>query len=167
MKKLRYLIVSVLFICLSSMLLLCACGGSGSPADSGSPAGNASASEDGGLVFNKKYVRSAFGEGRDNYFIFRSDGTGDYVCNRDYDYAANEHYTLHFKWFYADKDESAVVCFYDSVKYGEGHKGVEISDDTKYFVTVSEHVLCSNNGVSNSYFINEDVVGELKNYGKD
>ncbi len=167
MKRFRYLIASVLLICLSAMLLLCACGGEGSSSGSGSPAGNTSAGEVGGLVFNKKYVYGAFGENRENYFLFRSDGTGDYVRNRDYDYAAAEHYTMHFKWFYADKEASAVVCFYDGVEYGQGHKGVEVSDDTKYLVTVSEYVLCSNDRSPYAYYINEDHVGELTNYGKE
>lgn len=156
MKKLRYLIASVLLVCLSAILLLCAC-----------DVGSSSAGEGGSLVFAKKYVRGAFGEDRENYFIFRSDGTGDYVCNRDYDYPGDEHYTMHFKWFYADKDESAVVCFYDGAEYGAGHEAKSLSDYTKYLVTVSEHVLCSNNGSSTSYFINEDHVDELTNYGKD
>lgn len=155
MKKLRYLVVSILLICLSAVLLLGACGKSGSPAG-------------GGLVFNTKYVRGAFGEDVENYFLFRSDGTGDYACNNDYTYAAAEHYTMHFKWFYADQEESAVVCFYDGAEYDEQkHKAPRIGDDTHYLVTVSEHVLCVSSGTSSSCYINENYVDELENYRKD
>ena len=151
MKKLRYLIMSVFLICLSAVLILCACGEGDSP------------SAGGGLVFDKKYVSGAFGEDRENYLLFRSDGTGDYVRNSE---TVDEHYTIHFKWFYADGDESAVMCFYDSVEYGEDHTGSTIRNSTHYLVTVSERV-CTSSNTSSTCYINEDYVGKLENYGKD
>ncbi len=158
MKKLRYVVMSILLVCLSALLLLCACG----------PDGQSSSSSAGGyLVMNTKYVRGAFGEDREDYFIFRSDGTGDYSRYYVPTTPYVEHYTMHFKWFYADGEGSAVVCFYDGVEYGKDHKASSLSDSTNYLLTVSEYVLCSNNGISTNYYINEDYVGALENYRKE
>ncbi len=160
MKKFRYHILSILLVCFAAVLLLCACGCK-CGTDGACATGN-------GLVFNKKYVHGAFGEERENYFIFREDGTGDFVRNWDFEYTAAQHYTMHFKWFYADKDESAVVCFYDGwEKDPVKHEGASVNDDTTYLVTISGYVLCSNNGTSTAYYINEDYVDGLQNYAKD
>ncbi len=165
MKKLRCLAVSILLVCLSVALLLCACGEGSEPTP---PSGSGStASAGSGLVFDKKYVRSGSAEGRENYFIFRADGTGDFVRNYDSDSPNDQHYTMHFKWFYADSEESAVACFYDGVKYREDHQNGTVYDDTTYLVTVSEHVLCANNGSSTSYYINEDDLDKLPNFGME
>lgn len=152
MKKLRYVVIGILTICLSALLFLCGCGETRS-------------SSPNGLVFNKKYVRGAFGVYRENYFLFRTDGTGDYVRNFDPEYASAEHYTMHFKWFYADKDETAVVCFYDGADYDEAtHKAPRLSDNTHFLVTVSECVLYATSSALTATFINEDYVDQLQNY---
>ncbi len=147
MKKLRYFVVSILLVCLSAALLLCACG-------EGSVRG-------GGLVMDKKYLLDASEEGRQNYYLFHADGTGEYACNYDFDTPYDLHYIVRFKYFYADKDESAVVCFFDSVEYAAGHQGAGVDSDTTYILTVSEHVLTR----AQTCFINEDYIDRVPHYG--
>ncbi len=159
MKKSRYLIMSVLLVCLSAAMLLCACGGT--PASAGGE--RPSVSEGGGLVLDKKYVRSGSEEGMQNYFLFRADGTGEYSRYYVPSSPYVEHYVVRFKYFYADKDQSAVACFFDSVEYSGDHKAAGVYGDTVYLLTVSEHVLTGERG----YFINEDDIGKLPNYDKD
>lgn len=150
MKKSRIFLINILLICFSAVLLLCACGQNGASAAAG------------GLVMDKKYVRDATEEGKQNYFLFHADGTGEYsrfyVPSTPY----VEHYVVQFKYFYADAEQSAVVCFFDGWKKFDDHKAADVRDDTVYLLTVSAHVLTG----QNSYFVNEDDVAKLPNYAK-
>ena len=112
-----------------------------------------------------------------SYFIFHSNGTGEYVCNKvSYElggYEVNAKYTIRFKYVYADDDKSAVACFYDgldnrSIILSNNKKGETYNydfADWSSLITVSKYVLCVT-GAGYSFFINEDYVKQIPNFNK-
>lgn len=98
------------------------------------------------------------------YYIFHSDGTGEYTYHYDGTYT-HSHYILHFKYTYVDGDKSAVACFYDSIESlanDEGYKPVGWSE----LVTVSKNVLATVGTSGYVFWINEDYLEELTNFRK-
>lgn len=146
MKKLRYIVMSMFLVCFAAVLLLCACGKGGTSA--------------GDLVMDKMYFSNASENGRQNYFIFHSDGTGEYSRYYIPTPPYIQHYVVRFKYFYADKDGNSVACFFDGVEYSGDHKGADVYDDTVYLLTVTEHIIISSMG----NFINEDDLDKLPKY---
>lgn len=149
-KKLVGFILLIVTVC-CAVFSLSACG-----ANSGSVAG---------LEMDKKYIYKSdinIDEDMQSYYIFYANGTGkhqykSYLQGYIYDY------TINFKYTFVDKDKSAVVCFYDSVEYGEKHDTSDISTDWSVLLTVSKNVLCYVNG--NYYFyINENYLKTIPNF---
>lgn len=105
----------------------------------------------------------------EHYYVFYSDGTGILVNNRiTFGDSSRVHckYTLHFKYTYVDDDQSAVVCFYDSVE----NNSVVLSTNEPYayslsgwttLFTVSKNVICAAGTNGYSFFINEEYAKQL------
>lgn len=118
------------------------------------------------LQMNTKYI-STYDVGEEankqSYFIFNSDGTGEY---RYYLPSYND-YTVHFKYTYTDKDKSSAVCFYDSVEYGAGHlSSTTIESNWSYVLTVSKNVVCRVSSYGYSIYVNENYLKTIPNFDK-
>jgi len=126
--------------------------------------------QDTDLQMDKKYTWKE-DENDYSYVIFYSNGTGEYrVLDVDTDPRFtydDEDYLIKFKYTFVDSDDSAVVCFYDSVEYGAKHGNPKISSTWTRLFTVSKNVLCYAGGSGYSFYINEDYLeSTLTNFGK-
>ncbi|MDE7439382.1 MAG: hypothetical protein K2N23_02625 [Clostridia bacterium] len=128
----------------------------------------------GQLQMDKKYFDSDyldFTNGSEEYYIFHSDGTGEYrYYSPYYSYDNSLHsssvdYTINFKYTYADEDKSAVVCFYDSVEYGSENGSAIVSTGWSGLLTVSKNVLCWGSSII-GFYINEDYLETIPNFAK-
>lgn len=128
------------------------------------------------LKMNDKYILDIDVKENENeqvYFIFYSNGTGKYkyyynhVSSIDSSYNYTNDYTITFKYTYADGDNSAVVCFYDSVEYGSNHtqNGSTVSTSWTRLLTVSDNVLCYASSSGYTYYINENYLKTIPNFG--
>ena len=156
MKKKTFSVIAAIVACLCALFAFAACGSSTeSPSDS--------------LEYGKKYIHEddVNSEKYQRYIIFNKDNTGEYYYyyvykNENYpEYDYVRHYTVKFKYTYADLDKTAVVCFYDSVEYEKDDTEKEISSNWSSFYTVSPNVLIDS---GNSYFINEDYLSNIPNF---
>ncbi|MDE7329717.1 MAG: hypothetical protein K2N30_01290 [Clostridia bacterium] len=116
-----------------------------------------------------KYCGTAYAsnENYEEYYIFETDGTAEYrryhIYGESNDY--NEDYTVKFKYTYAD--ETAVVCFYDSVGYGDKHTAShDVDSTTTHILSVSENVIIRTSYYGTSVFVNENYFKTLTNFGK-
>lgn len=128
-------------------------------------------SNDSKLAMNKLYIRSSdvrLDADEQETYIFHSNGTGEYTYHRDYDSSnssIHQHYTIHFKYTYVDKDKSAVMCFYDSIERLEGDDGSYTTTYWHSLVTISKNVLMTiSTTVGYTYWINEDYLDDIPNY---
>lgn len=124
------------------------------------------------LQMNKKYIPTEdvnTSKDKQNYYVFYSNGTGKYRVYTqiaDGDVYDND-YTVTFKYTFADTDKSAVVCFFDSVEYGQAHKSSKVTTTWTRLVTVSGNVLCYTYTYGYLFYINEDYLNStLTNFGK-
>lgn len=124
------------------------------------------------LAMNKLYIRSSnvrLDADKQETYIFHSDGTGEYTYHYDRTttsgtYDEHNHYIIHFKYTYVDKDKSAVMCFYDSIERLEGDDGSSHTAWSK-LVTISKNVLMTISTTTGyDYWINEDYLDEIPNY---
>ena len=156
MKKKLIAFLCALIACLGMLFAFTAC-------DNGLPSTTES------LTFGKKYIYDAHVSReaeKQRYYIFNSNGTGQF----HYYYADEdqiEHYTIDFKYTFADNEKSAVICFYDSVTYASDHTE-EKSEGTFWdtFLGISKNVLTYTGTYGFSYYICEDYLPEIPNYGK-
>ena len=157
MKRRLFAILLAAVACFGVLFALSACGGSS-------------------LQMNKKYIDEEYvkdAEAQQSYYLFRSDGTGIYKCYYDYDSPydpSNDFtmdYTVTFKYVYVDNQREAVVCFYDSVEYGEVDTGDynRVESDWSVLLTVSRNVLCSAGTGGYTFYINEDYLDEIPDFG--
>ena len=111
------------------------------------------------------------------YYIFHSNGTGEYVYNGiDYEsggYIVHAKYTIKFKYTYVDDDKSAIACFYDSLEnnstvigdYNTGNPFPYSFNSWSRLITVSNDVLCLT-GTGYTFYVNEDYAKKLTNFNK-
>lgn len=166
MKKKLCLILTLVIFTALAVIPFAACTGDNGNSGSGN--------SEYALQTDKKYIRdddtnkTAYEQ---NYVLFRADGTGErrcyYIYNGEEDSKYNEDYTIKFKYTYVDSDKSAVVCLFDSVEYGKKHPagGDKVSSDWTALYTVSKNV-CAAGGSGYTFFINEDYLKQLPNFGK-
>lgn len=150
MKKKLVIFVSLIICSLALLLALSACD---SPSNDGSD-----------LQFDKKYIaKEHANKDTEGYYLFHSDGTGIYkYYDEEYDYTVD--YTVSFKYTYADNDKTAVVCLFDSVKYGSKHSASSLFNVGTHWtslLTVSKNVICTTGG---NVYINEDYLKEIPNF---
>lgn len=128
--------------------------------------------DDLGLKMGVRYIRSnlvnAGNDAEEHYLVFHSNGTGEYVYKHTYSYYAGEtsryNYTITFKYTYTDAEKSTVVCFYDSISYGEDHNQSKNSRaDWSMTIGVSKNVLIALDSASSMY-INENYIKNIPNY---
>ena len=166
MKKRLYAILSLVLLAVFATGLLAAC-------DDGKSdqSGNNLIKSEYDLQMGKKYIRSSDTNKKiyeQEYVLFRANGTGElrhfYVSESSPQY--NNDYIIQFKYIYADGDKSTVVCFFDSVTYGSKHSETEkVSSDWSKLLSVSKNVI-TNVGSNYIFFINEDYLNDLPNFGK-
>lgn len=131
------------------------------------------------LVMDKRYISESHVRSsaeKQIYYVFHSDGAGEYIYHYDYDYISDydkkydehihRHYAIHFKYTYVDRDKSAVVCFYDSIERFEGDDGSYKSTSWSELITVSENVLSTIGSNDYVFWINEDYLKTIPNYRK-
>lgn len=101
------------------------------------------------------------------YYIFNSNGMGAYHYYYNSSYDGVYDYVITFKYVYADSDKSAVVCFYDGVEYSDNHIATKsVSSEWNRLLTVSGNVLASAGSYGYTFFINENYLPQIPNYGK-
>ena len=160
MKRITILTILIVFS-LCSAFAFTACGKNGET--SGEEA----------LVMDKRYINefdAQKDEEKQKYYVFHSDGTGEYVYHYDYDYVSSyltehvhRHYIIHFKYTYVDNEKSSVVCFYDRLERLEGDDSEYNSTSWSELVTVSKNVL-STIGTSYVFWINADYLKTIPNF---
>ncbi len=154
MKKKLFAILCTIVACLGLLFAFTACDSTGG----------------GALKMEKKYFHE------DNvkkdaaeqvYYLFHADGTGEYYYYYDSIYDGVTHYTMHFKYTYADSEKSAIVYFYDSVTYADDHTA-EKSDKSyrRGLLTVSENVLASAGSSGYVFYVCEDYLKEIPNFDR-
>lgn len=121
-----------------------------------------------GLEMDKKYIYyDSVNEDKneyESYYIFYANGTGKRRCFKIVTSSVDD-YTINFKYTFVDKDKSAVVCFYDSVDYGDKHNtSYKPSSDWSVLLTVSKNVLCSAGIYGYSFYINENYLKTIPNF---
>lgn len=118
------------------------------------------------LVMNKRYINEVH-VSRDvknqSSYVFHSDGTGEYTYHYDYS-STHEHYIIHFKYTYVDSENSAVVCFYDSMERLDGDDGKGGSTGWSNLITVSKNVLATVGPSDYVFWINEDYLKTIPNF---
>ncbi len=121
-----------------------------------------------GLQMGVKYIyRSCVNSDdtiKENYYVFHSDGTGEYVQKYMGSYSRLNHYTIGFKYTFVDNEKSTVVCFYDFIKYEEDHIA-DKNSQTHWVMTigVSKNVLIALDSASSMY-ISEKYIQSIPNY---
>ncbi len=114
------------------------------------------------ISFGKKYYslgQSSYTE--NEYYTFNDDGTATYThIMKDGD-TITYHQVLNFKWTYAGESEYILI-----------HNGTQMlkgtQDEANGFgrvMHVSSNVIYWSSSGENSYFINEDYVGQIEQYG--
>ena len=103
-------------------------------------------------------------------YVFHSNGTGEYTRHYDYisifeDGSSHLHYKIHFKYTYVDSDKSAVVCFYDSIERLDGDDGTMNPTNWSMLLTVSKNVLATAGSYGYGFWINEDYLKKIPNFG--
>ena len=172
MKKLLATLLSAMLICTALITVLAGCD-SGSNGEGGNSAGSSDSSKS-VLQLEKRYLYAEDIGSNPTYYIFHADGTGEYVYHYDYfsvdaDHPSNNdirrHYTVHFKYTYADVDNGSVVCFYDSVTYhAENREPEDVRANWARYLSVSENVLVKEESSGFLYYVNEDYARTLTNY---
>ena len=125
----------------------------------------------GTLAMNKRYIRESDvkeDSSKQISYVFYSNGTGKYTYHYDYESIFNpehSHYVITFQYTYADNDKSAVVCFYDSFEALEGNT-TEALTDWSTLVTVSKNVLATTGSYGYTFWINEDYLKNIPNFGR-
>ena len=169
MKKILTTLIAAILACMCMAAVMTGCNSAdGTDAGAG---GDAVAA----LQMEKRYLDSYSSEYRDMscYYLFHADGTGEYTYHFDYyyddkdhpsDMDDHEHYTIRFKYTYADADKSAVVCFFDGVTYLENN-GETVDSRWSQLLTVSENVLIAA-GSSSGVYVNEDYLKTIPNYNQ-
>ncbi len=99
------------------------------------------------------------------FYVFHRDSTGEYTYHYDGTYE-HYHYIIHFKYTYVDGEKSAVVCLYDSLERLDGDDGSSISTRWSELVSASKNVLATVGSKGYIFWINEDYLKELPNFGK-
>jgi len=122
------------------------------------------------ISYNTKYIHKNDLDNEEDlqrYFIFYANGTGkyNYYENSSF-YDTIYHYTVTFKYTYADASCETVACFYDSVYYYDDNTGSKISSNWSRTLGVSKNVVIDLN--ENGYlYVNENYAkNNLKNFGK-
>lgn len=146
-------VVTVLLVC-----TLSACGKKETPVD-----------DIGVLQMDTKYILdSQINNDNDSllYFIFHDDGTGEYRCYEKVSDSTCRDYTLIFKYTFVSGDKSAIVCFYDSVKYNqENHNSGVVYKEWRTILNVSKNVLMRTTTSGFNFYVNENYAAEnLPNY---
>ncbi len=122
------------------------------------------------LQMNTRYIHEAHTRDsleQQRYLLFTSDGVGIYHYYDESTYSGITDYTVTFKYSFADSDKSAVICFFDSVKFGEKHTGSkDFSTDWNWLLTVSGNVLASAGSYGYTFYISENYLPQIPNYGK-
>ena len=146
----------------SCLFALCSCKsktgqGANTPTD-----GNQSSNQtcENCIVFGKKYYAlSADGYNKDQYYQFNKDGTA--ICNitiKDDDGKETFKSTINFKWF--DAGNGQLLMLHNGTKILLGEQDVSIG-----FGRVMHTAKCAIYE-GNSYYIAEDCVNAIPNYGK-
>ena len=112
------------------------------------------------IVFGKKYYAlSADGYNKDQYYQFNKDGTA--TCNitiKDDDGTETFKSTINFKWF--DAGNGDLLMLHNGTKIMLGEQDVAIG-----FGRVMHTAKCAIY-TGNSYYISEDCLNAIPNYGK-
>ena len=150
MKKRLCLILTLVIITVFTATVFSACGGEAHNGEYN-------------LQSGKKYIREDDAKDlayEQNYLLFNADGTGEYrnyyIFDGDLYSKYNEDYTIKFKYTYVDADKSAVVCFYDSIEFGEYHNDErDTYSGWSRLYTVSKNVICTASS-SMVFYINDN-----------
>lgn len=146
MKKKLALILTVALLCLAFALALCACN-----------------KGDGDLQYRVRYADKPLDslEDDENFedFFFDKNGTGVYRY-RNLEYGND--YSLYFKWHFADKDKSTVICYYDSIDGTPGNYPPE--SDWCTVLMVSKNTLMRSTAYGYTLYVNENYFKEIPNY---
>ena len=114
------------------------------------------------LELNVKYIHEGatrIDEDFQTYFVFTSQNEGYYVYYYSYS-SLTEHYKVNFIYIF---EADTVLCFYDSVEYFSDHNDEDESSTWNFTLLPTENCLMS---VGNTYYINENFLDEIPNYGK-
>lgn len=150
-------ILGVAFCIIAAVMLFCVFAGCSRTASGG---------EMGTLELNKKYIHESYVQDKDgnySYYIFTSADEGEH----HYYYAGIDSnsriysYTIHFR--YKIVGEMA-HCFFDSVEYGVDDTEKTVSSDWTSSLGADVDFLMQTNG---TYYINEDYLKEIPNFGAD
>lgn len=120
------------------------------------------------LAMNKRYIIKSDVRNDENKqvsLVFHSNGTGEYTYHFDYT-STHNHYIIHFKYTFVEEDKSAVVCFYDSLERLDGDDGKYNSTSWSELVNVSKNVLATVGTYGYVFWINEDYLKTIPNFGK-
>ncbi|MBQ2894568.1 MAG: hypothetical protein IJB95_03155 [Clostridia bacterium] len=151
----------------SCLFALCSCKsktgqGANTPTDGNQSNGNQSSNQtcENSIVFGKKYYAlSANGYNKDQYYQFNKDGTA--TCNitiKDDDGKETFKSTINFKWF--DAGNGDLLMLHNGTKIMLGEQDVAIG-----FGRVMHTAKCAIY-TGNSYYISEDCLNAIPNYGK-
>lgn len=179
MKKKILALLCAVIACLGILFAFTACDGvSNSGTGSANSETNSSNSTDNGtnsgtLKMDKKYSYVYQDPSLDETFIiFHKNGTGEYYRYTKYTSEVDSRFdfclerTIHFKYTFADSAKEAVVCFYESVEYGERDDGSSnVRTNWDMLLTVSENVLCYAGSSGYSIYVCEDYLPQIPNYG--
>lgn len=151
--------------------------------------------DDYALVYGKKYIYSSDVRVKvteQRYFIYYRNNTCKYHYYSTATTAENEvltfEFTVDYRFTFVDGDNSSIVYFYDSVTddstYADANGNVGSLADSEYWkthselysdylpktddcglITVSNNVLCTAGAFGYAFFVNEDYVNSIPNFG--
>ena len=132
----------------------------------------------GELQFDTKYIeiKRLHEENSANveYYIFHSDGTGEFHNVTRWTSGDYTEYSIYFKYTYLDADGTGVMCFFDSMSdYTKHIPYLETETTTttpgketgnwSAILSVSKDIVMSATSLSNA-FINENFIEQIPNY---
>ena len=120
------------------------------------------------LAMNKRYINEADVDkdaDEQQSYVFHSNGTGEYTYHFNGGYPNRYHIVIHFKYTYVDSDKRAVVGFYDSLERLEDDDGKFNNNGWTSLVTISKNVLATADSSGYTFWINEDYLKTIPNFG--
>lgn len=120
------------------------------------------------ITFQKKYYllddRTSFED--NDYFIFYEDGTAELRYSNAWDEEATDrvHYTVHLKWIAPAED--TLIVLGNGTTYHDDHTGALDRHYIRNTLGVTKDILVRTSTDSITYYICEDYIEEIPDYGE-
>lgn len=114
------------------------------------------------LELDVKYILESdtqIDEDFQTYFVFTSKNKGYYIRYYSFDTSVT-HYKVNFIYIF---EADTIMCFYDSAEYFNDHNENTVNSTWNFTLLPTKNCLMS---VGNTYYINENFLDEIPNYGK-